>query len=395
MVVTGLGVTSPLAVGADALWEALGSGASSLEPTPASPFGAPVPARAHTLEASGFEADDHVDPRFVRRLSRVSAACLVAAVQARGEASPGRDEESGVFLGTAFGSGVYHFEFYRDLFDHGLKEASPLLFSESVVNAATGHICHYLGFQGPGLAFVAGEDSGAQAILQALDQLVLRDAPFVLAGGTEEYVDLLHASLAVRDLVGEGPGTPLRATSSLCALGEGAAFLRLEREEDPGSRGRDALAELRGGANLRARSGESNASLVERTTRLALEDAGVAADAIGFVVSGARGRPEDLDEIHGIAGAGIGQAGASTPVLVPKAHLGEAYGFTSAAQAVLAAQVIARGQVPAEPGEEAAKLPGGLFLPSEPVSLERRAGLVVSMTPTGGATVLVLGSADS
>ncbi len=393
IVVTGLGVASPLGVGVEDVWQALLEGKESRSDSPKSQFKAPIPQKAHTLEASEFDASDHADPRFVRRLSRISSACLVAALGAVDGEREGDYENACVMLGTAFGSGVYHFEFYEDLFERGLSDASPLLFSESVVNAATGHICHYLGVQGPGLAFVAGEDSGVQAVIHGLDQLRGTDCTFALVGGADEYVDLLHASLSQREIVGEGPGTPFSEDGNLCAYGEGAGFLRLERLNEAAQAERTIYCKLLGGLNLRSRPDEKLDSAVARVVTQCLNDLSISPQDIDLVVSGARGGKQDIEELNGLIEAGIGTSDQPVYLCAPKVNLGEAFGFSSCFQAIVAAKSLEEGKVPPGLDSTPSDLPGQFVLPTEVVETDLKFALVISTTPTGGISVLVMGEA--
>lgn len=396
--ITGLGVTAPCGIGIEAFWQSLMDGEDASAASPPSRFEAPVPPRAFTLEGRGFEPEEHYDPRVVRRLPRYSAMSLIAADGAvreagmsRAESDPAR-ERAGVVLATAFGSSVYHFEYYEGLFERGLKEASPLLFSESVMNAAAGHITHRMGLRGAGLALVGGEDAGLHALSTSLDLLRSGALPFALAGGTDEYCDLLHAGLYQEGVVGGEIGRPLHASPGLCLYGEGAAIIFLERQESAAARGAPVVARLMGAGSGRVPPGRDPAGAVERAVRAALADAGVEASSIGLVVSGADGGELDRVEVSGVERA-LG-ATPSRHVCAPKRWTGEAFAFSSTALALVAAMALSRGELPETAAAGSfAGLPDGWRADRPLAGGLPSAAVVVSATRHGGATALVLGSA--
>ncbi len=400
--VTGLGAVAPEGIGAERFWEALLRGEPALSASPKSRLGAPAPARAATLEGSGLALEEFADPRLLRRLSRFSAMSAVAARQAlaragllepgdsfkNGESSDPLFENAGVALGTAFGSSAYHFEYYEALFRKGLKEASPLLFSESVLNAASGHITHQLGLRGPGLTLVGGEDVGLQALSAALDLIRRGDVPFVLAGGAEEYCDILHAALAAQGAVSAEPGQPYARGGRPGFLGEGAALFILENAAAAAERGAAALAWIAGAGSGRARAIEAPERAVERAVRSALNDAEIDAAEVDLVAGGAGGGPLDEAEAKGLAAV----LDPRRPVwfMAPKRLSGEAFGFSSAAQAMAAALALSKGVVPPAPGEGETILPPAWKLAAKPVEAPLRCALAVSLTRARGATALVM-----
>jgi 3-oxoacyl-[acyl-carrier-protein] synthase II len=233
--ITGLGVACPLGVGVDELWRRL----LALEPAvceaPPSPVGLPVvPATAFEKE---FEAEKYVNPRVVRKSSNQVRLAVVAAKLAA-EGLPEDDalrEETGVILGTCFGSSDYYLKFHEGIRRKGLTAANAVLFTEGVFNAAPGHVSKLLGVRGPGIAIVGGEDAGLSAVVVAADRVRLGSVRAALAGGAEEYCDRVYASLEGERRVGDALGGLTAAAPSLFA--EGAAALCLESMHDALARG--------------------------------------------------------------------------------------------------------------------------------------------------------------
>jgi 3-oxoacyl-(acyl-carrier-protein) synthase len=398
-VVTGLGAVSALGLGAEELWSALLAGRVGAGPSPPSPRGIPVPALAGTLGEVGKRIDDVADPRYLRRLAAISRSTVAAAALAcRGrqgdKSSDAFREATGVLVGTSYGASSYHFEYYEKLFRNGLRDASPLLFSESVMNAAPGHVSLYLKLRGASAALVGGEEAGLTALADALDRIRLGDARAVLAGGAEEYCDFVHAGLARAGIAGGERGEPFAGTERGSFFAEGAALLLLEEAAGARADGLEALAVLAGAGAARAGGVEDMPAAVEKAVRRALADAGVEPASVGLVVSSASGGPLDRAEALGLERALGGTGEGPIYVAAPKANLGEGFAFTSAVEALVAALAVARGVVPpglaGEAGSAApADLPPGFAMPGRPVETPLAAALAVSLNRLGNAVAVV------
>jgi nodulation protein E len=400
--VTGLGAVSALGLGAADLWEGLLRGECALSPSPPSPRGIPVPESAGALGAAARRVEEVVDPRALRRLAPLSRHALGAAALALREAGAekrweGEDGEAvraatAVVLGTSYGPSAYHFEYYEKLFANGIRDASPLLFSESVMNAAPGHVAIRWKLRGPSLALVGGEDVGLAAIADAMDRVRLGEAAAALAGGAEEYCDFVHAALGARRVVGAERGEPFSGAEGRSFLGEGAAVLLLENAAAAGG-GPPALAEAAGAGFARGSAGPGGAArAVELAAAGALADAGMRAEEVDLVVASAGGGPLDREEAAGLERAlagGNGRKGRPVLILAPKAALGEGFAFTSAAQALVAVKALAEGVVPPAPGRAApVLLPPGFEMPRQRVEADLRGALAVSVSARGNAVAV-------
>jgi len=403
--VTGLGAVSPLGLGADELWDKLVAGASGLGTSPSSSRGINVPESAATVGEVSRRVDDVVSPKFLRRLANLSRYAVGAASLCFQE--PGRDARWGgaarrdataVLLGTCFGCSAYHFEYYEKLFRHGIKDASPLLFSESVMNAASGHISIHLKLRGASLALVGGEEVGLAAIADAADRIRLGEATAALAGGAEEYCDFVHAWLASQGYVTGRAARPYAGDETGGFLGEGATLLLLEDARSVMSTGGRPLAFVAGAATARAGEGAVAASTVEaveRAIRDALGEAELSPQAVDLVVSSAAGTVFDGYEAKGIARAldtrSRTGSGRALFVAAPNAVLGEAFACSSATQALVGVKALAEGVVPPLPDlSRGVDLPAGLKLASEPLRKDLEHALVVSVSTRGNAVAVLL-----
>lgn len=406
--VTGLGAVSPLGLGADELWDKLVMGAVGAGASPASSHGISVPQRAATVGEVSRRVDDVVSPKFLRRLANLSRYAVGAASLCFQE--PGRDERwssegaaarrdaTAVILGTSFGCSAYHFEYYENLFRHGIKDASPLLFSESVMNAASGYISIHLKLRGASLALVGGEEVGLGAIVDATDRIRLGEARAALAGGAEEYCDFVHAWLASQGYVAEDVSRPYSQDERGGVLGEGATLLLLEDASSVASTGGRPLAFVAGAGTCRSGEGavaEGTMEAVERAIRTALLEAEVSPQEVDLVVTSAGGTVVDGYEAEGIARAldtrSRAGGGRELPLAAPKAALGEAFACSSAAQALVGVKALVEGVVPPLPGRSCAiDLPAGLSIAHEPLRKNLEHALVVSVSTRGNAVAVLL-----
>jgi 3-oxoacyl-[acyl-carrier-protein] synthase II len=394
--IRGTGIVSAHGVGTDEFWARLLDGTCSAMASPPSSRGIPVPPLAASLDAREEEIQALVDGRSLRRVSALSRASVAAAVLAFG-GETGRPpaafpcEDAAVVLGTAFGSSRYHFEYYENLFRGGVRDASPLLFSESVMNAASGRVSLYFGLKGASLALVGGEEIGLTAIADAADRILTGEASAGLAGGAEEYCDFLHAGLARRGYIGAGSGDG-------SVFAEGAAILWLERDALH-ERARSIYIDGWGAgrsSRTAATAEERGREAVELAVRAAFESGRAVPDEVDLVVLSAATPAAISGNLDGVARAIEARRDADRLVWAPKLALGEGFGFTSAALVALAARAITEGVVPPQPlGAESIRLPLAWRLSRTPVHAPLRSALIVAVNRRGGAVALFLTSAPS
>ena len=345
VLVTGAGVVSALGIGREAFWSAWTEGRIPPVTMPSGPDGLPAPGPAWTPESAGFRAEALVEEKVLRRVSgltrlAVPAAALALSDARIGTASP-RRENAAVTLGTAFGSASYHFEYYEAIFRRGLKEASPLLFSESVMNAASGHISLHEKLRGPSLTVVGGEDVGAAAIATALDQIRAGSVDLALAGGAEEYCAMIHRAqakvgIAARSMNPDDPETGDDRDEGL-PYSSGAVLLTLEAVESVRLEQKQALVRLAGAGRARgARDDLENGEAVARATIAAFEDAGPSSCRDLVILTGS---PDGKREWEGVL-RGLPE-GLSMARVSAIECLGEGYGYSSAALALVATQMVA------------------------------------------------------
>jgi 3-oxoacyl-[acyl-carrier-protein] synthase II len=320
-VITGAGVLGPWGVGLDALRAELAEPGDAAE----------VPAELLA---------PHLSMREGRRMSQPSRFAVVASRLAAAEAGWVEGEapdELAVCLGTSFGPARFTDRILDQLRGEGPEAVSPFLFMESVANAHAGQVAMDRSARGPNVTITGREASGALACAHALALVEGGRCRRALAGSVDELGAFARlvlgrfgalAGVGARDEAPDraGEAHPLAPERDGLRVREGATVLAVEREEDARARGAEPLARLVCGVRAFDPSapqwgwGTGAEALGARLAR-GLERAGLAADDLDAVVSGASGSRDGdaleervLDSLFG---------GARPAVHTPKGALGE------------------------------------------------------------------------
>ena len=353
--VTGVGVVSPLAIGARHFFEALlaaRSGIRRLE-VPfaqrlATRIGAPVE----------FDAAAHFPAPRARTLDRVSQFALVATAEALAQsrgALEGLDpRRGGVAMGTGMGGAETTDEGYRTLYAEGSDRLKPFTVLMAMNNSAAAWVGLDHGLQGPNLTYSTACSSSSVAIGEAARRIASGEADLMLAGGSEAPLTLgtLKAWEALKTLATEDPTDPgasckpFSKDRSGLVLGEGAAMVVLEDAQRARDRGAEILGYLVGyglatdAAHITRPSVEGQA----RAMRLALDDAGLDLDAIGYVNAHGTGTAANDAVETAALKAVFGARAHATPVSSTKSLHGHLLGAAGALELV-AALLAARARV--------------------------------------------------
>lgn len=245
VVVTGVGVVSPIGCGGSAFWSALGAGASAT----ASSDGSPPAARV-----GDFDPRNHIRSPHLRRADTLSCMIAASARMAVDDAALPNDaaigERLGVVVGSSIGNAGESVQYLDKLFRKGPGLVSPMLFPNLVLNAPASYVAMELGAMGVNFTVADGEASGEQAIATAFDVLRSGRADAVLAAGGDNFtVDLVQRAYGhFRALAGQRSGaqrcSPYDRHRSGIVLGEGAAALLLETAAHARTRGARVYARL-------------------------------------------------------------------------------------------------------------------------------------------------------
>lgn len=368
VVVTGLGLVSPLGCGVPVNWDRLINGRSGIRAIqsfdvsdlPAKIAGQ-VP-RGETADG-GFNADDWVKAKDRRRMDEFIVFALAATEQAVAEADwKPQDAESLERTGVMIGSGIGGLQEIAKgaitLETGGPRKLSPFFIPAALINLASGHVSIRYGYKGPNHSVVTACATGAHAIGDAARLIMLDDADVMVAGGTEAAICRLGIAgfAAAKALSTRYNDTPERASRPWdvgrdgFVMGEGAGVLVLEEYEHAKKRGAKIYAEVVGyglsgdAYHITAPSEEGDGAY--RCMKAALRRAELNAEDVGYI--NAHGTSTPLgDEIElGAVKRLFGDAAYGLSMSSTKSAVGHLLGAAGAAEAIYAIKAIETGIVP-------------------------------------------------
>jgi len=364
VVITGAGVISSLGDSAGSLQLSLCSGSRAVRPVElfstaglGCPLGGEIPS---------FDARKYLGRRNLRPLDRTSRLIASAAQLALDDSgwseSMRKQHEVGLVLGTMFCSVHTICEFDRRAVEVGPRYASPMDFSNTVINAAAGQTAILHNLRGINSTISTGITSGLQAIAYATEVIRSGRARAVLAGGADEmcfesFYGFDRAGLLCRsdESAGDFP-IPFDKRRNGFALGEGAALLMLEDAHFARERGAHVLAEITGhGCGYDCSHGEDEESAVNAialSVRRALNDAFAGPHEIDCLSASANGSYDgDRHEAKGIF-AGLNGQTRKLPVTAIKSMLGETLGASGPMQTIALLETMRDGVLPGINGLE-------------------------------------------
>jgi 3-oxoacyl-[acyl-carrier-protein] synthase II len=363
VVVTGAGAVSGFGWGVEALWQGLRAGATAIRPftrfdaaghrtrlaaeVPASPTAHPAGPAAAEAAAGG------------RPLSLADRFALAAAAEALAAAGLGAalrtlpEGAAGVFFGSSTGGMWESEQFLAGLFDG--RRGSLRAIASQQVNGPGDAVARSLGVTGPVQTVSSACASGALAIAAALASLRCGEVEVALAGGSDSLCQLTYAGFNSLRSVDEAPCRPFRAGRAGMSIGEGAAVLVLEPLERVLARGAVPLAELAGAGSacdaFHMTAPEPEGAGAAAAIAAALDDAGLAPEAIDFVNAHATGTPlNDAAEWRALL-AVFGERSGRIPVTATKAAVGHLLGCSGAIEALVTVLSLARGELHPVPAD--------------------------------------------
>jgi 3-oxoacyl-[acyl-carrier-protein] synthase II len=304
VVVTGVGLVSPVGVGTEETWKALLEGQSGIGPITL--FDASKYSCRFAGEVKGFAPEKFIERKDVKKMGRfihfALAASKFAISQAALEITPENAERVGVYVGSGIGAFEVIEREHSKLVTNGPDRVSPFFITASIANLAAGQISIKYGASGPNLTCATACTTGAHAIGEAFRIIQRGDADAMICGGSEAAVTPLSvagfASMRALSTRNDDPSTASRPWDrgrDGFVVGEGAGVLILEEQEHATQRGATVLAELVGyGANSDAfhtNAPPEDGRGVRRVMQLALQDAGLAPEDIQYLNAHATSTP--------------------------------------------------------------------------------------------------------
>jgi 3-oxoacyl-[acyl-carrier-protein] synthase II len=368
VVVTGMGLVTPLGVGLERNWRSLIAGASgvrAIQSFEVSDLPVKIAAQVPRGEtASGlFNADDWVPPKDQRKMDGFIVFALAAAAQAVEDAGWTPDDEesrerTGVMIGSGIGGLPGITEGALTLHERGPRRISPFFIPSNLINLASGHVSIRYGFTGPNHAVVTACSTGAHAIGDAARLIMLDDADVMVCGGAEAAVCRLGLAgfAAARALSTAFNDDPPRASRPWdqerdgFVMGEGAGILVLEEYQHARRRGAKIYAEVIGygmssdAFHLTAPAEDGKGAL--RSMRNALKRARIDPDKIDYI--NAHGTSTPLgDEVElGAVKQVFGKHAYELSMSSTKSAIGHLLGAAGSVEAIFSILAIRDGVVP-------------------------------------------------
>lgn len=359
VVITGIGAVTPIGTGAEGLWAGVMANRSAVRPIDrfdASPFPSRVAA-----QIDDFDPADHLDARRARRLDRFSAlsvtASRLAAEDARLPLGNGLASRAGVFIGSALGGVAFGEQQHAGYVERGVRGVAPTLALAVFGGAGASNVALDLGLTGPAVGNANSCASGAVAIGQAFGAIRDGSIDVALAGGAEApLAPLTFGAFALIKVLSQRNDDPATASRPFdrdrdgFVMGEAAAVLVLEEREAARRRGARIIAEVAGfGASNDAyhmTQPRPDGRDAARAMQLALADAGLAPERIGYV--NAHGSSTPLNEAAEARAIHLALAphARHVPVSGTKGLYGHALGASGAVEAAITALALEREMLP-------------------------------------------------
>ena len=368
VVITGIGLVTPLGVGTSHVWDRLTAGQSGIRGIQSFDV-SDLPAKIAGQVPSGsteegyFDADHYMAPKDRRKVDNFILYGMSAAQQAVEDAGwlP-EDEESRERTGVMIGSGIGGLQWIADsavlLEEKGPRRISPFFIPAALINLASGQVSIRYGFKGPNHAVVTACSTGAHAIGDAARLIQLDDVDVMVAGGAEAAVCRLGVAgfAAARALSTGFNDTPERASRPWdeardgFVMGEGAGVVILEELEHAKKRGARIYAEVLGyglsgdAHHITAPAEDGNGGY--RSMRAALRSAQLSPEDVDYV--NAHGTSTPLgDEIElGAVKRLFGDAAYKLSMSSTKSAIGHLLGAAGAVESIFCCLAIDQGVVP-------------------------------------------------
>lgn len=255
VVVTGLGVVSPVGIGTVTAWENLVKGQSGI--TRISKFDPSAFSSQIAGEVKNFNVEDYLSAKEARRMDTFIQYGLVAGIEAFKDSGIEVTEENAERIGVSIGSGIGGLgliEATNDVFDEGgMRKISPFFIPGTIINMISGNLSIMFGLKGPNVAIVTACTTGTHSIGDAARMIEYGDADVMIAGGAEAAITELgvggFAAARALSTRNDDPATasrPWDKDRDGFVIGEGAGVMVLEEYAHAKARGARIYAELSG-----------------------------------------------------------------------------------------------------------------------------------------------------
>ncbi|PTF27790.1 beta-ketoacyl-[acyl-carrier-protein] synthase II [Staphylococcus cohnii] len=357
VVITGMGVLSPIGNDAKTSWKNALNGVSGIDEITR------IDTSAYKVHLAGelknFDIEDHIDKKEARRMDRFTQYAVVAAREAVKDAKLDINEDTANRIGVWIGSGIGGMETFElshsQLLERGPRRVSPFFVPMLIPDMATGQVSIDLGAKGPNGATVTACATGTNSIGEAFKIIQRGDADAMVTGGTE--APITHMAIAgfsaSRALTTnedkETACRPFQEGRDGFVMGEGAGIVVLESLESAKARGAEIYAEVVGygstgdAYHITAPAPEGEGG--SRAMQAAIDDAGIEPQDIQYLNAHGTSTPVgDLTEIQAIKNT-FGEAAKNLKISSTKSMTGHLLGATGGLEAIFSALSIRDGRI--------------------------------------------------
>jgi len=319
VVVSGVGMVSPLAIGTEETWQALLQGRSGAGPITL--FDASQHSTHFACEVKGFDPLRWVQKKDVKKMDRFIQFAIAAADFALKDSglqiTPENDEMVGVYIGSGIGGFATIEREHEELLKGGPRKISPFFIPAAIVNLASGWVSIRTGAKGPNSATATACTTSAHAVGDSFRMIQRGEADAMIAGGSEAALTPLAVggfcsmrALSTRNDAPEKASRPFDKDRDGFVMGEGAGIVILEELEQARRRGAKIYCEIIGygmsGDAYHITAPCEDGSGAIRVMRRTLKDAGVVPETVDYInchgTSTPVGDPQEIKAIKAVFG---------------------------------------------------------------------------------------------
>jgi len=312
VVVTGLGLITPVGIGVKESWKNILNGVSGI--TNISKFDASNFKSQVAGEVKSFDPDIHLNPKDSRRMDTFMQFGLVAGIEAIKDSGLEVTEENAERIGVSIGSGIGGInliETTSDNFDQGgARKVSPFFVPGTIINMISGNLSIMYGLKGPNISIVTACTTGTHSIGDASRMIEYGDADVMIAGGSEAAItELTVAGFSAAKALTQRNDDPKTASRPWdkdrdgFVIGEGAGVMVIEEYEHAMKRGAKIYCEL-SGYGMSADAYHITAPSIDgpkRSMLNAINNAGINLDEVAYInAHGTSTQLGDLNEVNAI-----------------------------------------------------------------------------------------------
>jgi len=401
VVITGIGLVTPLGTGKDKAWKNLLAGECGIDKI--TQFDTSEHSVHIAAEVKDFVPENYIEKKELKKIARFSQFAIAASKEALEDAKLEITEENADRIGVIIGSGIGGLDVIEQevekLVTRGPKRVSPFYIPAAILNMASGNTSIYIGAKGPNKTVVTACASGTNSIGDAFQAILLGKADAMVAGGTEATVTPSGiAGFANLKALSTNPdpktaSRPFTADRDGFVLGEGAGVLVLEELEHAKKRGAKIYAEVVGygetGDAFHMTAPSDGGEGAARAFKMALEQGNIKPEEVGYINAHGTSTPaNDKNETQAIKTA-FGEHAYKLSVSSTKGATGHLLGGAGGIEAAFLALAISEGIMPPTINYENPDPLCDLdYVPNKPVERDIEVGMSSSLGFGGHNAVL-------